>query len=324
MSNLLVNSKKYLQAHARDDVGCCTCLTLSLVYVLNGVTAEAMVLTIMHTKKKLVIIPHMKTSTKKKTSTTSALAKVGKKKMKPKSPVTSKVGTTKRANRNLGMIGKQTSTADCHKKKSVQTPKKAEKNGEGSGKGIVGTKAAKSTKNRSAPQTPDRKVRTQSAHSTPSTIASNSTSSSKRAVSMMNSLELKSPPKQTKHIFDKDSTIDFKEASSFNWLNVKQVVEALAYYGEDPLEQKDFAYNDKIVLLCMHFKPNDIRAVFQGVYQDAGKNWRDLRLAKHRTMKTLSAEFVKACVDIYNARADLTVPGKITIKKENLGRRSNA
>ena len=45
-------------------------------------------------------------------------------------------------------------------------------------------------------------------------------------------------------------------------------------------------------------------------------NWRDLKLAKHKAMKTLSNEFAKACVDIYNARVDLTVPGKITIKQE--------
>ena len=93
----------------------------------------------------------MKNTTKKKTPTTSPLAKVGKKK-KAESPVTSKDETTKRANQNGGRVGKKTAADKSPKKKSVQTPKKAEKNGKGSGKDIVGTKAGKSTNNRSAPQ----------------------------------------------------------------------------------------------------------------------------------------------------------------------------
>ena len=287
------------------------------------------ILTITHTKKKPATIQHMKNATTKKTSTTSALAKIGTKKMKPKSPVTPKIGTTtkkmkpkspvtstvgatKRGNPNRGTSEKKTtSTAD-------QTPKKAGKHGKGSGKRIIKNKAAKTTSDRSSPQTPDRKVRPQSAHSTPSTLASNLTSSSKRAVSMMNSLELNSPTKKTKNTPDKQSTVDFDDASAFDWLNMNQLDDALLYHGEDSLELNDFDYHDKIVLLCVHFKPNDIRPVFQGVYQDAGMNWRDLRLAKHKSMKTLSAEFAKACANIYNARIDLTVPGKITIKQENL------
>ena len=60
------------------------------------------------------------------------------------------------------------------------------------------------------------------------------------------------------------------------------------------------------------------------IHQEAGKNWRDLKLAKHRTMKSLSAEFSKTCIDLYNARAELAVPGKIAIKKENVGYSANA
>ena len=67
-----------------------------------------------------------------------------------------------------------------------------------------------------------------------------------------------------------------------------------------------------------------MRPVFQGICQEAGKNWRSLKLAKHKSTKTLAPEFVKACVDIVNARTDFTVPGKITVKKENLDGRANA
>ena len=53
-------------------------------------------------------------------------------------------------------------------------------------------------------------------------------------------------------------------------------------------------------------------------------NWRDLKLAKHKTMKTLAAEFAKACVDIYNAQVDLTVPANIAVKKETCDQGSKA
>ena len=134
-----------------------------------------------------ISIPNMKNTTKKKTPTTSPLVKAGNKK-KAESPVTSKNDITKRANQNGGRVGKKMAADKSPKKKSVQIPKKLEKNGKGSHKGIVGTKAGKSKNNRSAPQTPDQKVRAHSVHSTPSAITLNLTSSSKRAVSMMNTL----------------------------------------------------------------------------------------------------------------------------------------
>ena len=43
-----------------------------------------------------------------------------------------------------------------------------------------------------------------------------------------------------------------------------------------------------------------------------------------KSMKTLAPEFVKACVDIVNARTDHIVPVKNRIKKENLDGRTNA
>ena len=262
-------------------------------------------------------------TTKKKTPTTPPLVKVGKKK-KATSPITPKDDIMKRANQKCGRVGKKMAADESPKQKSGQALKKAEKNGTGRRKEIVGSKARKLKNNRSAPLTPDRTVTAHSANSTPSMVTSNSTSSSKRAVAMMSSLELKSPPKKAKKVQDKERATDFEDAADIDWLSPMGLDKALKYYGEDSSELRDIDYGDKIVLLCTNFKPNDIRAVFQGIYQDAGKNWRDLKLVKHRTMKTLSAEFSKACIDICNARAELAVPGKITIKNENLGRSANA
>lgn len=233
--------------------------------------------------------------------------------MKPKSRTTTKevkVESTKGAKPIRGGIGKKTSLG------ADQTSKKAFKQRKGNGKSNQHTKAPPNTSNRSSPQTPERKVRSPSAHSTPSTAASSMSSPSKRAVSMMSDLALNSPPKKSRNTPEKQGSVDFNDASEFDWLNLSDIDDALVHHGEELLELNKFDYHDKIVLLCSYFKPNDIRPVFQGIYQDAGKNWRDLKLTKHKTMKTLSADFANACVDIYNARVDLNVPQKITIKQE--------
>ena len=101
---------------------------------------------------------------------------------------------------------------------------------------------------------------------------------------MMDGLKLKSPSKKTKKIQDTKSKNEFKDAATINWLSMKEVCEALLYYGKDRSKLKEIEYYDKILLLCNYFKPNDIRLVFQGILLDAGRNWRDLQLTKLRTM----------------------------------------
>ena len=55
---------------------------------------------------------------------------------------------------------------------------------------------------------------------------------------------------------------------------------------------------------------------------DAGKDWRTLKVHKHRSMNTLATEFAKQCVNINNAKAELlksendAVPRSVIIKKE--------
>ena len=72
----------------------------------------------------------------------------------------------------------------------------------------------------------------------------------------------------------------------------------------------------KIVLLCNYFKPNDIRLVYQGVYQEAGMNWQNLKLGKRKSMMMLAPDFAKACVDIVNAKTVIKVPDRIAITKK--------
>ena len=210
--------------------------------------------------------------------------------------------------------------AKLPKASTAGTPKKAKQKGTGGG-----AKSGKSTHAPPGLQTPNRKkVKTHSLQSNPSTVTSISTRSSKCTVSMMNGLAITSPPKKTKSVQDATSAIDFDNATMIDWPSKEGLCEALQYHGEDQTELKNMDFHAKVVLLCGHFKPNDIRPTFQGIYQEAGKNWRSLKLAKHKSMKTLAREFVKACVDIVNARRAFSVPGNIIIKKENLSGSANA
>ena len=118
--------------------------------------------------------------------------------------------------------------------------------------------------------------------------------------------------------------IDFSDASAIDWLSEKALRDALQCHGEDQSELESSDLHEKVVRLCSFFKPNDIRPVFQGICQEAGKNWRSLNIAKHKSMKKLASEFANYCVDIVNARTDCSVPKKITIKKENQNWPANA
>ena len=178
----------------------------------------------------------MKNASTKQKSTVSAPARVGTKKMKPKSRATSKVETTTKKMKIVSTKGAKTNRDTTENKTllaTVQTPKKALKQRKGSGKCIEHTKATPTTINRSSPQTPERKVRSPSAHSTPSTAASTMSSSSKRAVSMMNNLPLNSPTKKSKNTLDKQSTVDFNDALEFDWLSMSDIDDALVHHGEE-------------------------------------------------------------------------------------------
>ena len=119
-----------------------------------------------------------------------------------------------------------------------------------------------------------------------------------------------------KTVQDAASGIDFCDASAIDWMSADGVRAALECHGEHQSELESIDLDETILLLCSYFKPNDIRPVYQGICQDAGRNWRSLSLAKLKSMKTLAPEFAKACVDIVNARTDNTEPGKITVKKK--------
>ena len=220
------------------------------------------------------------------------------------------VASTKQAKSVRGRIERKTSSP------TVRTSKKVSKQRKG--------RAKDTDRTRATPTTPERKSRSATAESTPSTVASSTSGSSKRAASMMEDLVLDSPLKKSKITLDEHSTVNFDDAFEFDWLNMSDFNNALIHHGEKLSDLKKFDYQDKIILLCSYYKPNDIRPVFQGICQDTGMNWRNLKLAKHKTMKTLAAEFAKACVDIYNAEIDLTVPANIAVKKETCDKGSKA
>ena len=188
----------------------------------------------------------MKNTSKNQKSTASAQARIGTKKMKPKSRAIPKMEMTMRkmkvvskkaAMSTRGMIKNRTSSA------TVQTSKKVSKQRKGSGEGVAHTKATPTTSNRFPPRTPEQKARSSSAHSTPSTAASAMSSSSKRAVPMMNNLALNSPCKKSETTLDKHSTVDFNDVLEFDWLSMSDIDDALVHHGEELSELNKFDYH---------------------------------------------------------------------------------
>lgn len=110
---------------------------------------------------------------------------------------------------------------------------------------------------------------------------------------------------------------DPSDLSTIDWLNERALCDALQCQGQDHSELESSDLHEKIVHVCGFYKPNDIQPVFQGICQDAGRNWRTLNIKKHKTTKKLASEFASSCVDIVNTRTDCSVPGNIIIPKEN-------
>ena len=239
--------------------------------------------------------------------------------------IMTKTTKNKKPTASPGSINNKTKLTSS-KKSNERTSKKALQKGNG-----AGVQKRKSTDARSVPRTPDRKQRkSHLLRSTPNTVSSNSTTSSKRAISMMSGLALESLPRKVKRAQDVprkaclSDTVDLDDASMIAWTCEKGLQVALEYHFVDRDDFDGMEYYDRVLMLCNKFKPNDIRPAFQGICQDAGRDWRTLKLQKHRSMKSLAPEFSKACVDIVNAKAELlelenrTVPQKITIKKEKI------
>ena len=51
-----------------------------------------------------------------------------------------------------------------------------------------------------------------------------------------------------------------------------------------------------------------MRSVLQVLLAESGKDWRKLKLNKLKSMRVLGPEFVKACVELCNAMAELHSP----------------
>ena len=212
------------------------------------------------------------------------------------------------------------------KKSNEGNLKKARK-----GKG-TGAQKGKLTDAHPVARTPDWKQRkSPSLQSTPSTVSSKSTTESKCAVSMMSTLALKTPPKKKKVKREQDvasnaifsDTVDLDDAAMIDWTCKEGLEAAVEHHFDDHEDFEGLDHHDKVMLLCnKKFNPANIRPVLQGIMQDAGKDWRTLKLQKHRSMKRLASEFAKECVYIVNAKAELlesksgTVPQNVIINEE--------
>ena len=188
-------------------------------------------------------------------------------------------------------------------------------------------------KQRKSPSLPSTPTTVTSKLTTPSTVTSKSTTESKRAVSMMSSLALKTPPKKKKKTKRKEDavskaslcdTIDFDDAAMIEWTCKNELQAALEHHFDNHKDFEGLDYHDRIILLCNKFTPSDIKPAMQGILQESGKDWRTMKLQRPRSMKMLAPEFAKECVNIVNAKAELlksgsdTMPQSVIIKKEKV------
>ena len=118
-----------------------------------------------------------------------------------------------------------------------------------------------STDARPVARASDRKQRkSPSLQSTPSTVTLKSTTKSKRCVSMMSSLALKTPPKKKKKKAKCEErtasnaslsvTIIFDDAAMIEWTCKKGLQAALEHHFHNHEDFEGLGYHDRVILLC--------------------------------------------------------------------------
>ena len=126
--------------------------------------------------------------------------------------------------------------------------------------------------------------------------------------------------------------IDLNDALLIDWTYERGLHTEFKHHFDDYEDYCDLDYYEKVNLLCGQFTPSELRPVLQGIWTDAGRDWRSLKLwkARYRYKINLAPVFAKVCVDIINAKADLleighrNVPQKIIMEKENVEQNENS
>ena len=157
---------------------------------------------------------------------------------------------------------------------------------------------------------------------TPLTVSSRSTTESKRAVTLMSGLNLKSPLQKKNKACNREEaslvdSVDYEDPALIAWQTKGGVASAIRHHFPDNDKRLKLPYEDQIIQLLTKFKPADLRPVLQGLSTDAGKNWRQLKLSKLKTMRQVAPEFAKICVELCNATTEVnalpSIPVNVTL-----------
>ena len=109
---------------------------------------------------------------------------------------------------------------------------------------------------------------------------------------------------------------DLFSALNIDWTSKEGLDVALKYHFDDGSRYHGLDYYEKAKLLCNQFKPSEIRIVYQGIWTDAGRDWRSLPLNKYRYshMSKLAPAFAKECMHIMSEKE--AVSGNFERKKD--------
>ena len=102
-----------------------------------------------------------------------------------------------------------------------------------------------------------------------------------------------------------------------SWQTIEGVSCAIEHHYPGKAEKLlELPYEDQITLVMQKYKPADLRSVLQGLLTESGKDWRKLKLNRLKSMRVLGPEFVKACVELCDAMAELhssSVPTNVVV-----------
>ena len=112
-------------------------------------------------------------------------------------------------------------------------------------------------------------------------------------------------------------SVDYNNPAMISWRTIEGVACAIHHHYPGEAEKLlELSYEEQILLVMQKYKLADMRSVLQGLLTESGKDWRKLNLNRLKTMRVLGPEFVKACVELCNATAEihsLSVPANVVV-----------
>ena len=112
---------------------------------------------------------------------------------------------------------------------------------------------------------------------------------------------------------DASSADMLPKVHKIDWESQRGILIALSKYNKNE-QYGDLTFSEQIILLANNFTPTDLRPLLSHTAQSAGHDYGSIDWDSYKSTRRIGPKLASLIVKIVNAKADLSVPGKIIVK----------